>query len=158
MLPRSPMLATLLSSVLAGEAGTFTRRAKIAAIFYGLIGLLVSLGLFFGLIAGYIATAARFGPVEAAIGFCVGFLGIAVVLYLAYRIYTAREKKKAQARRAADFSSAGIAAALALAPTLMRGNMLLKLGVPTVAVLGYFIFKENAKPRLKDFRGRDDLN
>ncbi|GHC76578.1 hypothetical protein [Limoniibacter endophyticus] len=155
MLPRSPILATLLTTVLAGETGALTRRAKATVLFFAAIGLLVAMGLFFALVAGFIATASRFGSVEAAIGFSLGFLVVALILYIAYRLYLANEKKKAKARRAADYSTVGIATALAVAPALLKGNPLMKIGIPAAAVIAYLIFKENTRRSGAVFRNDD---
>jgi hypothetical protein len=83
----------------------------------------------------------------ASLGFGAGFLVIAGLILLVYRVSAgARTRRRAQERNA-DMKAIGITAALAVLPTLLKGKA--GLGVilgPAVALTAYAIYRENVKP------------
>ena len=148
------MLASLISAVASGETAAALRRARKAAIVYGVAGLAALCGLGFLVGAAYIWTAGRFGPMAASLGFGIGFLVIAGLILLSYRLSaTARARRRAR-RRNADMKAIGIAAALALLPALLKGKGGLGtiLG-PAIALAAYAIYRENVKPGPDDRDG-----
>ncbi|MFB9981661.1 hypothetical protein ACFSQQ_28370 [Mesorhizobium kowhaii] len=140
------MLASLISGLASGETVAAMRRARTAAIVYGLAISAALCGLGFLVAAAYIWTATRYGSLAAALGFGAGFLVLAGLILLIYQISAgARARRRAQ-RRNADMKAIGIAAALAVLPALLKGKG--GLGVilgPAVALAAYAIYRENVK-------------
>ncbi|HVW55602.1 MAG TPA: hypothetical protein VHC00_07970 [Rhizobiaceae bacterium] len=138
------MWGTLLSSIINLEPSLFLKRARNAAIAYGvaLAALLCGVGFLIG--AGYIAAADRYGSFTASLGFGIGFVILAILIFGIYEIASAiSEKRRAREKRAAQMSSL-LAAALALLPTLLRSRAgLAELLAPVVALVAYMIYKEN---------------
>lgn len=145
------MLASLISAFASGETAAALRRARTAAIVYGLATVLALCGLGFLVGAGYIWAAARYGAMAAALGFGIGFLAISgLVLTIHWLSAGARARRRAR-RRSADIKAIGITAALALLPTLLKGKG--GLGVllgPAIALAAYAIYRENVKPEADD--------
>ncbi|MER9437663.1 hypothetical protein [Mesorhizobium sp. M0618] len=140
------MLATLISGLASGETVAAIYRARTAAIVYviALAAALCGLGFLVG--AAYIWTAMRYGPLAAALGFGVGFLVLAGVVLLVYRISAGSRARRRARRRNADMKAIGITAALAVLPSLLKGKG--GLGVilgPAVALAAYAIYRENVK-------------
>jgi hypothetical protein len=134
------MLASLIAAFVSGEAMNIVHRAKVAAIAYTLAVLCGLCGLGFLIGAGYIVTARRYGDLEAAIGFGVGFILIASLI-LAVRAIAARSRVRRAKRRGADLATiAGVAAASAL-PVLLKSRA--GIIAPIVAVAAYAIYREN---------------
>jgi hypothetical protein len=140
------MLASLISGLASGETVAAMRRARTAAIVYGLAISAALCGLGFLVAAAYIWTATRYGSLAAALGFGAGFLVLAGLILRIYQISAgARARRRAQ-RRNADMKAIGIAAALAVLPALLKGKG--GLGVilgPAVALAAYAIYRENVK-------------
>lgn len=145
------MLASLISGLASGEIVAAVHRARTAAIVYMLAALAALCGLGFLVGAAYVWVAGRYGPMAACIGFGVGFLVIAGVILLIHRLSAgARARRRAQLRNA-DIKAAGIAAAFAALPLLLRGKGGLGtiLG-PAIALAAYAIYRENMKPGADD--------
>ena len=140
------MLASLISGLASGETVAAMRRARTAAIVYGLAAIAALCGLGFLVGAAYIWAATRYGSQAAALGFGAGFLVLAGLILLIYQISAgARARRRAQ-RRNADMKAIGITAALAVLPALLKGKG--GLGVilgPAVALAAYAIYRENVK-------------
>ncbi len=148
------MLASLLAGLASGETAAALKRARLAAILYSLAALSGLCGVGFLVGAAYIWTARRHGFVEAAFGFGIGFLVLAGLLVLAFRLGAGTRRRRREKRLKADMTAIGISTALALLPALARGRG--GLGVllsPVVALAAYAIYQENARPRTD---GRDD--
>jgi hypothetical protein len=139
------MWGTLLSGILNLEPSLFIRRARNAVIIYllALAAFLCGVGFLIG--AGYIYAAQRYGGFHASLGFGVGFVVLAVLIFATYQIASAvSERRKAREQRAAQMSSL-LAAALALLPALLRSRTgLAGLLTPVVALIAYMIYKENS--------------
>jgi hypothetical protein len=138
------MWGALLSSILNLEPSLILKRARNGAIAYllALAALLCGVGFLIG--AGYIAAARRYGDFNASLGFGIGFVVLAVLIFAVYQIAGAiSEKRRAREKRAAQMSSL-VAAALALLPTLLRSRAgLAELLAPVIALIAYMIYKEN---------------
>ncbi|MER8981634.1 MULTISPECIES: hypothetical protein [unclassified Mesorhizobium] len=140
------MLATLISGLASGETVAAIYRARTAAIVYVIAMAAALCGLGFLVGAAYIWTAMRYGPLAAALGFGVGFLVLAGVVLLVYRISAGSRARRRARRRNADMKAIGITAALAVLPSLLKGKG--GLGVilgPAVALAAYAIYRENVK-------------
>ena len=104
------MLASLIAAFASGEAMKIVHRAKVTAIAYLLAAIATLCGLGFLVGAGYIAASRRYGDMEAAIGFGVGFMLIALLI-LAVRSIAARSRARRARRRGVDLAAiAGVAA------------------------------------------------
>ncbi|TPL76655.1 hypothetical protein FJ941_24810 [Mesorhizobium sp. B2-3-13] len=146
------LLASLLSGFASGETMAVMRRARTAATAYALAALAAFCGLGFLVGAAYIWTSARYGSLAAAVGFGVGFLVIAGLIVLIHRLVSGAQVRREARRRKADMKAIGITAALAVLPTLLKGQGGLKgkggLGIilgPAVALAAYAIYRENVK-------------
>ncbi|MEP6564374.1 MAG: hypothetical protein ABJB10_04500 [Mesorhizobium sp.] len=145
------MLASLIAAFASGETIAAVRRARTAAIVYGLAALAALCGLGFLLGAVYIWAADRYGSMAACLGFGAGFLVIAGFILLIHKISAGSRVRRRARRRDADMKAIGITAALAVLPALLKGKG--GLGVilgPAVALAAYAIYRENVK------RGPDD--
>ncbi|MER9642970.1 hypothetical protein [Mesorhizobium sp. M0239] len=140
------MLATLISGLASGETVAAIYRARTAAIVYVIAMAAALCGLGFLVGAAYIWAAMRYGPLAAALGFGVGFLVLAGLVLLVYRISAGSRAPRRAQRRNADMKAIGITAALAVLPSLLKGKG--GLGVilgPAVALAAYAIYRENVK-------------
>lgn len=139
------MLASLIASVVSGEASDAVARTRRALVVYALAALLVLCGAGFLLAAGFVAIAREIGTVPAALWFGGGFVLLAVVVVAVHRISARVKARRAAARRQTEMKAVASAAALALLPTLLagRGRSLVLIG-PAVAALAYAVWRENA--------------
>jgi undecaprenyl pyrophosphate phosphatase UppP len=141
------MLASLIASLASGETRVAMRRARRAAITYVLAGMAGLVGVGFLIGALYIWLSERYGRLETAIGFGVGFIVLAALILLVHRLTAASRARRAAERRKADLTAMGVAAALAALPGLMRSRAGLgALLAPALAVVAYAIYRENSKP------------
>lgn len=141
------MLASLIAGLASGETAAALRRARTAAIVYGLAISVALCGLGFLVGAAYIWTASRYGSLAAALGFGVGFLLLAGLILLIFQISAGSRARRRAQQRNADMKAIGITAALAVLPALLKGKG--GLGVilgPAVALAAYAIYRENVKP------------
>lgn len=138
------MLARLIASVLAGEAGEILDRARVAAILYvlALLAGLTSLGFFIG--AAYVAVAEATGSLLASIYFGAGFLVLTVIILIWQRIASRMRVRRAERRRASDVRALASTAAIVLLPSLLaRKGTAIGLLAPLLAAVGYAIYREN---------------
>lgn len=144
-------LASLISALASGEAIAAMRRARTAAVVYGLAAVAALCGLGFLLGAAYIWAADRYGPMAACLGFAAGFLVLAGLILIIHQLAAGTRARRRARRRNADLKALGITAALALLPSLLKrkGGKELVLG-PIIALVAYAIYKENVKPRPGD--------
>jgi predicted membrane channel-forming protein YqfA (hemolysin III family) len=134
------MLASLIAAFASGEAMKVVHRAKVATITYMLAALCGLCGLGFLIGAGYIAASRRYGSLEAAIGFGVGFLVIALVV-LAVHAIAARSRARRARRRGVDLAAIAGVAAMSVLPTLLKSRA--GIIAPIVALAAYAIYREN---------------
>jgi hypothetical protein len=145
------MLATLIAGLASGETAAALRRAKLAAMVYAIAGVLTAIGVIFLVVACYIWTAMRYGPIEAAAGFGVAFLVLAGLIVLIFRLSARSRTQHRRRRRKADLTALGVTTALALLPTMARGKggLGLILG-PAAALFAYEIYRENRRKHRRD--------
>lgn len=142
------MLASLIASLASGETAVAIRRARRAAIVYLLAGVAGLCGAGFLLGALYIWLSDRYGRLETALGFGVGFIVLALLILLFHRLTAGSRARRAAERRRSDLTAMGVAAALAALPGLMRGRAGVgALLAPALAVAAYAIYRENSRPR-----------
>ncbi len=138
-------LASLLISLVTGEAGTVARNIRGAAIAYGIALLAALAGVSFLLLAAYLWAAARFGAINAALGFGAGFLVLAGIVVLIYRLTAKKRARRRAERRKSDFTALAIAASIAALPELLRSKEGLgALLGPLAAFLAYAVYRENS--------------
>jgi MFS family permease len=141
------MFGTLIASIVAGETTDIIGRTKRTAIAYVIAGLLVLFGVMFGLIALYVWVAGHWGPITAALVLAGAFVVLAVLVIVIHNSSAKRQKREASKRRSVDAKAIAATAAVAALPALLakRGSAV-ALIVPVLGVVGYLIYKENAKP------------
>jgi hypothetical protein len=139
------MLASLIAGFASGETLAALRRMKRAAIYYMVAGLLALLGVIFLLIAAFIWAAREYGPIEAAIGFGVGFIVLSGLTLAIHKLTAGARKRRAASQRNSDMMKVAVAAGIAVLPTLLRGRAgLATVLAPAVAAVAYAIYKENS--------------
>ena len=144
------MLASLIASVVSGEASDAVARTRRALVVYAAAALLILCGAGFLLGAAFVAVAREIGTVHAALWFGGGFVLLALVIVVVHRISARVSARRAAARRQTEMKAVASAAALALLPTLLAGRgRSLVLIAPAVAALAYAVWRENA-PRKRD--------
>lgn len=141
------MLASLIASFATGETTLALRRTRRAAAAYLAAAIAGLCGIGFLIGAAYVWAAQRFGHIEAALGFGLGFLVLAGLILLFHRLMAGSRAREDQRRRRADMAALGTTAAMAILPTLLRskGGIGALLG-PVVALAAYAIYRENHKP------------
>jgi hypothetical protein len=141
------MLASLIAAFASGEARNTVRRAKATVIVYLLATLFGLCGLGFLIAAAYIVAARKFGGFEAAIGFGIGFLVIAILI-LAVRSIAARSRARRVRRRGVDLATIAGVAAVSVLPALLKSRA--GIIAPIVALAAYAIYRENRKNKPDD--------
>jgi len=151
------MFPTLLASVVSGEALIAIRRLRSAVVIYVLATLLILVGLGFLTGTAYIALFEEVGSFYASLYFGIGFVALAVVLLIIFRIVSAMRVRTARRRKSTEARALVSAAAIAAIPALLsarRGGR----GLIATAVAGavtYFIYQE-WKPKPGQGPRRDD--
>nr|WP_235897510.1 hypothetical protein [Mesorhizobium microcysteis] len=137
------MLATILASVVSGEATEAIGRARRTAVAYLIAGLFAFCGAVFLLVAGYIAAARELGPLPAALWFGGGFVLLAVLVIVIHSISTSVRKRRIAKRRETEMKAVASAAAIAMLPVVASRVGGLGLVVPAVAALAWAVYREN---------------
>ncbi|ODT30864.1 MAG: hypothetical protein ABS35_06010 [Kaistia sp. SCN 65-12] len=141
------MLASLIAGLASGETAAALRRARAALIVYLVAGAAALWGIGFLIAAAFIAAAARYGSMAAALGFGVGFLLLALLVLLVFLLAAGSRKARQAKRRKADMTAIGVTTALTVLPTLLRGKAGIgALLAPAIAAAAYAIYKENTRP------------
>ena len=145
------MLASLIAAFASGEAMNLVHRAKVATIAYALAALCGLCGLGFLVGAGYIVASRRYGSLEAAIGFGIGFIVLALFI-LAIRAIAARSRARRARRRGVDLAAIAGVAAMSVLPTLLKSRA--GIIAPIVALAAYALYRENLgkKPTIPNSR------
>jgi hypothetical protein len=139
-------LTSLIAGLASGETAAVVRRARLAAIAYGIAGLAALCGVGFLIAAGYIWTSRHYGPLAAALGFGIGFLVLAGLIILVFRLSAGAQARKRARERRSDMAAIGAATALAVLPSLLRGKGGLGLVLaPAAALAAYAIYRENSR-------------
>ncbi len=124
------------------------RRARRAAVAYLLAGLVGLVGLGFLVGAAFIWASRRWGGIEAALGFAGVFLLIAVLILIVHKLTAGMRRRRAADLRKSEMTTIGVATALAVLPTLLKGRAGIGvLAAPAIALAAYAIYRENAGPR-----------
>ena len=145
------VLATLITTIVSGEASEAIGRARRAAIVYLIAGLLAWCGIGFFLGAGFVALARELGPITAALWFGGGFIALATLLLVVHRISARLRARRVARRRSTEAKAVASTAALGLLPALLaggKGRAAAILGPALLAGLGYVAYRE--------FRRRED--
>lgn len=138
------MIGPLIAAVASGEVFGAMRRIRGAAVAYIFVLVFGVTGVGFLVAAGYMLAARRWGPVEAAVGFGVGFILIAL-LVLAFHALSRRWRAKQVAKqRSVDVATIAGAAAVTLLPVLLRARGGIGLIAPVIAAAAYAIYREQS--------------
>jgi high-affinity Fe2+/Pb2+ permease len=151
------MLASIIRSFASGEVTDIFGRLRRTAIVYALAVVAAACGIGFLIAAGFMVAARRYGSLEAATGFGIGFIVIAILAVSIHALAEARARARRRKKaRAAEFSGVLGAAALAALPALLRSRLgVVELLAPFAAIMAYEVFKEN-RPRRPRRRGAVD--
>jgi hypothetical protein len=140
-------LGSLIAGLASGETAAIVRRARWAALVYAVAGLAGLCGIGFLIGACYIWTSRHYGSLHAAFGFGIGFLALAGLVVLIFRLSARLRARKRAKQRRSDMTAIGVTAALAVLPSLLRGKRGIGLLVaPAVALAAYAIYRENNEP------------
>lgn len=140
------MLATLLAGLASGEAAAAARRARSAAIVYVLAAIAGLCGLGFLIGAAYVWVQERYGSLHASLGFAAGFMVLAGLILIVYKLTAGSRARHRARRRNADLTALGVTAALAALPAVVRGKGGIGLlAGPAIALVAYVIYKENTR-------------
>ena len=150
------MLATLIASVLSGEATEALGRVRRKIVAYLIAGLLAACGVGFFIGAGTIALAREVGAVSAALWIGGAFVLTAVLVLIVHRIMTRVRARRVARRRETEAKAVGSAAALAMLPALFAGKgskaSLAVSAAVAAGALGYAFYRSMSR------RGRDDYD
>lgn len=135
------MLFRLIASVLSGETADALDRLRLTMVLYALAALTAFAGFGFLVGAGFAAAAERWGTIEAALGFGVGFLLLAGFILLVRAIMMRVRRRRAERRRTTEVRTLAGAAAFALLPTILRSGGL-GLLAPLAAIAAYGLYRE----------------
>lgn len=145
------MLAALLGSLASGETKLALRRAKLAALVYlfVVVCLLCAVGFLIG--AGYIFAAERYGSLYTALGFSAGFVLLALLALLIFKLTARRRARRISAFRKSEISALAAASGIAIASNLLRSRAGIGLiATPLVGLIAYQIIKENSRRPKRD--------
>lgn len=136
------MLASLLASLVSGHTATAFANAKKAFVAYVLAFAAAVFGAVFLVVALYVWAAQRYGSLDAAIWIGVAFLVLAAIIVGIHKLAASIRARREARRRKADFTAAGVAATVAVLPSLMRrkrGAALLL--APVVGLAAYVAYR-----------------
>lgn len=147
-------LASLIASVVSGEASETVAAARRTAIAYALAGLFFLCGLGFLVGAGFVTLAREIGTVAAALWVGGGFIVVGLVVMAVHRIGARTRAKQAARRRHSEVAALASAAAFAALPAMLAGRgRALALAGPLLAGLAYAVYREN-RPRTGEEHAR----
>lgn len=140
------MLAALLGGLASGETKLALRRAKLAVMVYALAAVFLLCGAGFLIGAAYIYAAARYGSFETSLGFGGGFVLLALLVLLIFKLSAPRRARRAAAFRSSEISALMAASGVAIASNLVRSRAGIGLlATPLVGYIAYRIIKENSR-------------
>lgn len=120
------------------------KQVRGAAIAYGLAIVAALFGFCFLLAAAYLWAAERYGAIQASLGFGVGFLIVAGLTVISYRLAARGRSRRRAEKRRTDIAALGIAAGLAALPGLLRSREGVGALVgPLAALFAYALYREN---------------
>lgn len=145
------MLASLIAAFASGETVRSLRQVRRAAVAYLLAAIVALCGVGFLVGAGYIWASRRYGDLEAATGFGIGFLVLAGLVLLIHKLASRSRAKNAAKMRSSELTTIAAAATLAALPVLLRNRAGLgALLTPVAAIVAYAIYRENSRPDTSD--------
>lgn len=139
------MLALLapIAGLLGVEVEGLKERMKTLVTAYAAIAVFAAIGIGFLIGAGYIALSDWIGPLYATLAMAGAFLFLALIIFLVISSGEARrQRKRVEKKRASETSAYLTTAALTALPLLARSPMLLRLGVPAVALAALAILRD----------------
>ena len=140
------MLASLIAAFVSGETAWMLRRARRSAMLLGLALAAGLAGVAFLVGAGYIAAARRFGALEAAIGFGLGFIVLALLIVIVNAVASRSTRRDASSRRKSEVTAIATAAAVGMLPMLLKGRGSLgTLLAPALGLVAFMIWRENTR-------------
>ncbi len=138
------MLKSLIGTLIAGEAKQLTRRAKGAVILYALAIVALAVGAGFLIGAGYIAAAARYDALNAAIGFGVGFIVLAMIFLVVNSVQARAWRRKREEERSGELKTLAATAVIAALPGLLKSRAgLAGILIPIAGLVALKIIDEN---------------
>jgi uncharacterized membrane protein len=139
------MLALLapIAGLLGVEVEGLKERMKTLVTAYAAIAVFAAIGIGFLIGAGYIALSDWIGPLYATLSLAGAFLLLALIIFLVVSSGEARrQRKRVEKKRASETSAYLTTAALTALPLLARSPMLLRLGLPAVALAALAILRD----------------
>lgn len=130
------------------------RRMRLAAVFYLLAALALLCGCGFLIGAAFVVAAERWGAAAAALGFAIGFLVLAAIIFGCGKLLLHRRTRRRKRQRASDARLLAQTAALTLLPLLSRGGAR-SLLLPLAALASYAIYRENRRSAAPEGDGED---
>ena len=142
------MLGRLITALAAGEVSEVKQRLQLSIVSYLIMGFMIVMALMFFILAAYIAAAFRWGVLEAAIGFALGFTLLAIIVLVVYKIVTAARKREQRKRMAQDATMLASASAVTALPAVlgkMGGINPILIGLAGLG--GYALFRQFNKKK-----------
>jgi hypothetical protein len=145
------MLRGLIAMVLSGEARRFAGRARSAALLYLLAFLAFAIGAGFLVGACFVLAAERFGTVNAAVAFGLGFGAAGLASLIVNALMARAWRRRREREKASEWQALAMTAALALLPSLVRSRAgKAGLILPVLGLIALRILDENRKPDKDD--------
>lgn len=142
-------IATLIASIVSGEASETMASARRAALFYAAAAVLVLCGVGFLVGAGFILLSREIGSLAAALWFGGGFVLAGLILVMIHRVMARARARQAAQRRSSEMAAVASAAAFAALPALLAGRgRAAALMAPVIAGLAFAVYREN-RPRAR---------
>ncbi|WP_062012559.1 hypothetical protein [Aureimonas sp. AU4] len=114
------MLTQLITKIFTGEAGLFITRLRAVAAIYAVMAALAMGLVFFLLLAIFIFTAQRLGPITASLLFAFVWLLLLLAAYVALVMARRPPKQRANDRLQRDIASVASVAAISNLPLIVR--------------------------------------
>lgn len=114
------MLLQLITKIFTGEAGVYVTRLRAVAAIYAVMAALAAGLVFFLLLAIFIFTAQRLGPITASLIFAFVWLLMIVAAYIALVMARRPPKQRASDRLQRDIASVASVAAMSNLPLIVR--------------------------------------
>ena len=151
------MLKSVITSLISGEMKDLTGRAKGALMLYVLACVSAVVGLGFLVGAAFVIAATRYGALNAALGFGVGFLALALLFIAINSMQAKAWKRKREAQRSGEIKLLAATALIAALPGLLKT----KSGIagalmPIVGLIALKIYDENRGDDEESPGSRDD--
>ncbi|WP_265515727.1 hypothetical protein [Nitratireductor luteus] len=142
------MFARLIALLATGEATLIKRRLKSGLVAYSILALTALLALVFLLLAAYLAATARWGAINAALWFGIGFLVLSLAVFIAYKIVARAQRRAQQRKRVSDTGMLVGATAVAMLPAILgKRSGAIGILLTLAGVAGYAAYRENERRR-----------